>query len=129
MSVGRMTDTVRRVRASVALLCLVGCSGPAAPDAAVCRDVVTRLCTEPLCEPVATSFGVDGGPCEATLLQRSGCHDDGFMFSTPSRAEFLDCRIPLLRQGPSQKIHPACADVAEVFLVCPQVVRFFGGTP
>lgn len=129
MSVGRMTDTVRRVRAALAVVMFTACSGPAAPDVAVCRDLITRLCMEPLCEPVGPTLAVDGGTCEATLLQRTGCADEAFTFSTPTRVEVLDCRVPLLRQGSSQKTHPACMDVAEVFSDCPQLVRFFGGTP
>ena len=135
MSVGQLTDgelgTVPAVRALlVALAVFLGsCSGPDAPDVAVCRDLVTRLCLGPLCEPTTTKLGVDAASCEATLLMRTGCGADSFSFTTPTRAQVLDCRVPLLRQGASQKVRPACADVAEVFTDCPDLVRFFGGTP
>lgn len=110
-------------------LVLLSCSGPAAPDVAICRDVITRVCMAPLCESVPARLAVDAGSCEVTLLARSGCSDEAFTFSMPSRVEVLDCRVPLLRQGAAQKTHPSCADVAEVFTDCPQVVRFLGGTP
>ncbi|MCA2978548.1 MAG: hypothetical protein INH37_09715 [Myxococcaceae bacterium] len=109
--------------------CLAGCVGPEAPDAAVCRDVVTRLCRGPVCAPVTERLGVDAAGCEAALLARTGCASDAFGFSTPSRVQFLDCRVPLLRQGAAQAIRPACSDVEEFFVDCPEVVRFFGGAP
>ncbi|MBL8919529.1 MAG: hypothetical protein JNJ54_11750 [Myxococcaceae bacterium] len=113
----------------VLLLSCLACAGPDAPDVAVCRDLVTRLCLGPLCEPTTTKLGVEAMSCEATLLMRTGCGSDSFSFTTPTRAQVLDCRVPLLRQGASQKVKPACADVAEVFTDCPDLVRFFGGTP
>jgi hypothetical protein len=108
---------------------LLGCAGPEAPDAAVCQDVVTRLCRGPVCESVTGRLSVDAATCQETLLARTGCGRDSFAFETPSRVQFLDCRVPLLRQGASQSVRPSCADVDELFLDCPDVVRFFGGTP
>ena len=42
---------------------------------------------------------------------------------------FARAAVPLLRQGTSQKVKSSCADVAEVFTDCPDLVRFYGGTP
>ncbi|MDP1917501.1 MAG: hypothetical protein Q8L14_14770 [Myxococcales bacterium] len=116
-----------RVLWSVVLV--MGCSGPEAPDAAVCRDIVTRLCLGPVCDVTTQKLGVDAGTCESTLLMRTGCGSDSFSFMSPTRAQVLDCRVPLLRQGTSQKVKSSCADVAEVFTDCPDLVRFYGGTP
>ncbi|MCU0697280.1 MAG: hypothetical protein MUC96_12200 [Myxococcaceae bacterium] len=108
---------------------LVACVGPEAPDAAVCQDVVKRLCLGPICQGVTSRLSVEAMTCEETLLTRTGCGRDSFAFTQPSRVQFLDCRVPLLRQGASQAVKPSCADVDELFLDCPDVVRFFGGTP
>jgi hypothetical protein len=132
MSVGHLTDgaTLRAVRPLLAaLLVLLSCAGPEAPDAAVCRDIITRLCLGPICESATTKLGVDAANCEATLLTKTGCGAETFAFTAPTRAQVLDCRVPLLRQGASQKVKPSCADVAEVFTDCPDLVRFLGGTP
>lgn len=131
MTVGQLTDTVRSVRLGpfVFSLCLFGCVGADAPDAAVCRDVVTRLCKGPVCEGVTQRLAVDAMTCEQTLLTRTGCASDSFAFTMPTRVQFLDCRVPLLRQGSSQATKASCPDVEEVFLDCPEVVRFLGGTP
>lgn len=132
MTVGHLTDaeraTVLCVRFLPVVLALLSCAGPEAPDVAVCRDIITRLCVGPICEPVTTRLGVDATNCEATLLMKSGCGNESFAFTSPTRAEVLDCRVPLLRQGSSQKVKVSCADVAEVFTDCPDLVRFLGGT-
>lgn len=117
-----------RVLSCLSLLVL-SCAGPEAPDVAVCRDLVTRLCLGPVCEVTTTKLGVDAMGCETTLLAKTGCGMDSFAFTSPTRAQVLDCRVPLLRQGASQKVKPSCADVAEVFADCPDLVRFLGGTP
>lgn len=135
MTVGQLTDgelgTVALVRVLPLLVAvlLASCAGPDAPDVAICRDLVTRLCLGPVCEATTTKLGVDASNCEATLTMRTGCGSDSFSFTTPTRAQVLDCRVPLLRQGASQKVRPSCADVAEVFTDCPDLVRFLGGTP
>lgn len=113
----------------VLLVSLLGCTGPEAPDAALCRDVVLRLCQGPVCEAATQKLALDGGACEATLLARTGCGSDTFAFTSPTRAQVLDCRVPLVRQGISQQVKSACADVAETLSDCPELVRFFGGTP
>lgn len=133
MTVGHLTDaeraTVRGVRAlSVVAFLMLSCAGPEAPDVAVCRDIITRLCLGPICEGVTTTLGVDATNCEATLLMKSGCGNESFAFTSPTRAEVLDCRVQLLRQGSSQKVKVSCADVAEVFTDCPDLVRFLGGS-
>lgn len=131
MTVGHLTDaergTVARVRALPVVFVLLSCAGPEAPDVAVCRDIITRVCLGPICESVTTQLGVDATNCEATLLMKSGCGNESFAFTSPTRAQVLDCRVPLLRQGSSQKVKPSCADVAEVFTDCPDLVRFLGG--
>ena len=49
--------------------------------------------------------------------------------TSPSRARVLECRLPLVRAGETIDVHPACDDVDETVRVCPDVVRFLGGTP
>lgn len=106
---------------------LVSCAGPEAPDAALCRDVVTRLCLAPVCDVTNEKLSLMAAtPCEATLLMRTGCGDEAFVFTTPSRAQVLECRVPLLRQGASQRAKPSCADVAEMLFDCPDLARFLG---
>ncbi len=116
---------VRSILAAVLLLS--GCEGPEAPDAAVCRDVITRLCLGPVCGVVEAQLRVDAMTCEATLTARTGCGSDAFGFAAPSRAQFLDCRVPLLRQGSSTRVKSSCDDVAQAFTACPELVTFFGG--
>jgi hypothetical protein len=116
---------VRSVLAAVVLL--LGCDGPEAPDAALCRDVITRLCLGPVCGVVETQLRVDATSCEATLTARSGCGSDAFGFAAPTRAQFLDCRVPLLRLGSSTQVKASCDDVAQAFTACPELVTFFGG--
>lgn len=111
------------------LLFVSSCVGPEAPDVALCRDVVTRLCLGPVCEAVTERLGVSPERCEPTLLQRTGCGADSFAFTAPSRARVLECRVPLLRLGASQAVKPACQDVADFLADCPDVAAFFGGRP
>ncbi|MHB8873032.1 MAG: hypothetical protein ACYC8T_05040 [Myxococcaceae bacterium] len=105
---------------------LVGCAGPAAPDAALCQDVIHRLCLEPRCEAVETTFAA-GANCEQTLLDASGCGAEDFAFSTPSRARVLECRLPLLRNGAAPGQPPACDDVDETLELCDDLVRLLKG--
>jgi hypothetical protein len=106
----------------------VACGGPAASDAAICRDVIVRLCDEPRCAEVDSALN-PGSDCQQALTQRSGCGDDAFTFSLPTRARFLECRVPLLRQNARAAVSPGCDNVQEAFTNCPDLVRFFGGTP
>jgi hypothetical protein len=120
---------VRVGRLLAAVVCAaVGCSGPPASDAELCRDVIHRLCQPPRCSDVDMKLGLAAGAdCEAVLLQRTGCGDDAF--ALPNRANFLSCRLPLIRAGDNVETHPDCLDVDEVFRNCPSMVTFIGGTP
>lgn len=107
-----------------------GCTGPEAPDAVLCRDVVTRLCLGPVCASAASALSVTADDCEATLLSRTGCGVDSFSFSTPDRARFLECRRPLVRASDSTYVKAPCPDVDELFATCPDVTTFLkGGQP
>lgn len=110
------------------VLLAAGCVGPEAPDPALCRDLVTRLCLVPRCGQVDSQLAV-GDDCEATLLARTGCGSEDFTFGEPSRARVLECRVPLIRVSTSHAVQPGCDNVAEVFANCPDLVRFLGGTP
>ena len=109
---------------AAALLC--ACSGPPAPDAALCEDVVNRLCLARTCPGVNEALA-PGDDCRATLLERTGCGAEAFTFSTPSRERILECREPLVRRGTSPGLAPTCNEVAEVVLDCADVVQFLGG--
>jgi hypothetical protein len=109
------------------LALVFACSGPAAPDAALCQDVVTRMCLARTCAGVNEQLGLGNNDCQATLLERTGCGADEFAFSTPSRERILSCRLPLVRKSTDPGKAPACADVAEVVSSCPDVIDFLGG--
>lgn len=111
---------------AVALLC--ACSGPDAPDAAVCEDVIIRLCYAQACPGVEEALQ-PGSNCRATLLERTGCGADTFTFSEPSRERVLTCREPLVRRGTSPEMAPTCEEVTEVRRNCPDVIQFLGGRP
>jgi hypothetical protein len=108
----------------------LSCNGPDASDVAVCRDYVHRICLPTLCDavvPLVTSADT----CETQLLQKSGCDNDNFKFTDPDRADFLNCRLSVVRAGDNVSQHPNCDDVAESFDRCPNVVSMFnpdGGT-
>lgn len=114
--------------AFLVLSLLAACSGPPAPDAVLCRDLVHRVCQPPLCAVVATQLA-PGDACESTLLARTGCGSDDFAFTTPSRAHFLECRAPLVRLSNSADVPPGCDNVAEALSSCPDLVTFLKGTP
>lgn len=119
------------VIARIVLPCLVaaalaGCTGPAAPDAAICQDVIHRLCLSPRCPSVDAALGV-GDSCESTLLSRTGCGSDSFMFTSPPRDTVLQCRVLLLRQGNAPEQHPSCDDVQDFLNECGDVVAFLKG--
>ncbi len=111
---------------AVALLC--GCSGPPAPDAALCEDVITRLCLARSC-PGLNEALAPGEDCRASLLERSGCGGEAFTFGEPSRERILTCREPLVRRSTSPERAPTCEEVAEVQKDCPDVVQFLRGQP
>ncbi len=101
------------------------CLGPDAPDAAICRDAIARVCTPPLCSSVATTLQVSSA-CEATLLTRTQCDRDTFSFQSPSREVFLQCRSLLLREGSSTGSAVSCVDIQNAFSSCPALPRFLG---
>jgi hypothetical protein len=112
-------------------LIALACNGPDASDVAICRDYVHRVCEPDLCDavvPLVTSADT----CETQMLKKSGCDNDNFAFTTnPTRADFLNCRLPIIRAGDNISQHPNCDDVSESFELCPQVVAMFnpdGGT-
>ena len=113
-------------RLALLLPLLSACAGPAAEDAAVCQDLVTRLCLQP-CAAVTQTLA-PGDACRETLLSRTGCGDAEFAFSTPSRGRFLECRAPLLRLSERVDVAPRCEDVSEVFSNCPDLVSFLKGS-
>jgi hypothetical protein len=113
--------------ANVAFFATLSCVGPSAPDAVVCQDAITRLCGVPLCSAVSTQLGIVDR-CEATLLQRTGCADDAFSFSVPTRTEFLRCRSGLMQSGPQSGNRASCQEIDTFFASCPQVLRFLGAS-
>lgn len=113
----------------VCSLLLLGCMGPPAPDAELCRDVIARVCVPPVCPNAAVRLALPEMDCTVKLQARTGCDSLDFAFTSPSRARVLECRLPLVRAGETIDVHPACDDVDETVRVCPDVVRFLGGTP
>lgn len=120
--------------ASAALVAaLFACQGPPADDAAVCRDVVRRVCAEPLCETMQQRLGI-GRDCISALTTRAGCDEDGFAWgenNRPSRDRVLECRLPLIRSGDSVDNSPSCTDIDEMFDRCNDMERLLtldGGT-
>lgn len=103
---------------------LAACVGPPAPDAAVCQDLIHRLCAAPVCSAVS-ALGVPD--CEAAALARTGCGDDSFAFATPTRDRLLECRAMLLHPGQGPNAHPDCGDVDAMAQSCPDVVQFLEG--
>ncbi len=103
---------------------LLACQGAEAPDAAVCRDVLQRVCLARTCDGVPAQVP-EGDGCEETLRARTGCGDDAFTFGTPSRDRMLDCRAILVREsGIDVGVAPACADAGETFAQCPELGTF-----
>ena len=120
---------MRPLRLILVCASLAGCVGAPAPDAALCRDVIHRLCHEPRCAVVDAAFP-DGNSCEESLITRSGCAAEDFTFTTPSRARVLECRLPLVRAGTGVDQRPGCDDVAECLERCDDLTRFLnGGAP
>ena len=109
------------------LLLLTACVGPEAPDAALCRDVITRICVAPHCSSVDAQLN-PGMDCVATLSMKTGCGSDDFVFAKPTRERFLECRVPLVRLGAERAAAPGCDNVDEMFNNCPDVVAFLRGT-
>ena len=109
----------------VGVAAAAACVGPPAPDGAVCRDMIHRICIPPKCTSTNV-LAVDAG-CEQVLQQRTGCDQDEFEFTTPTRDRVLECRIPLLHAGKETEQHPDCLDVDQMITECPDVTRFLQG--
>lgn len=105
---------------------LLGCSGPPAPDVALCRDVIHRLCIAPMCQVVKDRFASEEN-CEPELLAKTGCESDDFQFVEPSRERFLQCRNILVQSGIEPETAPACGDVEQMLNQCGEMVTFLGG--
>jgi hypothetical protein len=115
--------------ALAAVVLFAGCAGPPASDAALCRDVIHRLCLTPVCDSVTAKLKPTGD-CETTLTARTPCGDESFMLTgTLDRATFLDCRLPLIRTGDGIDQPPDCLNVDEMFTACPAIIQLLGGTP
>ncbi len=103
------------------------CSGPEAPDWALCQDVIVRVCRAPRCEQVSVALSV-GDDCEAVTSARTGCIDEAFLFVEPmTRARFLECRLPLIRGGNDIDHVSSCADIEEAFNRCAILPAFLKG--
>jgi hypothetical protein len=114
----------------LALGLLVGvfaCSGPPAPDAALCQDVIHRMCLARTCEGVNEQLALGSMDCRSTLEARTGCGAEDFAFSEPSRERVLRCRLPLVRQSTDPGKAPTCETVDEVLEDCPDLIGFLGG--
>jgi len=116
-----------RLLALAPLAWVLACSGPEAPDAALCQDVITRMCLARTCTGVNEQLSLGTGDCQATLLEHTGCGAEDYAFSEPSRSRILSCRLPLVRQSLDPGRAPACEDVAQVLQSCPDVINFLGG--
>ncbi|MDY7226816.1 hypothetical protein [Hyalangium rubrum] len=110
------------------LACLLACSGPPAPDAALCQDVISRLCLARTCAGVNEALALGNNDCQPTLLQRSGCGEEAFAFSEPSRERVLDCRLSLVKRSTDPGKAPTCEEVGTVVRDCPDVIDFLGGS-
>ena len=115
-----------RVVKLIGVLVVAGCTGPPAPDVAVCRDYIHRVCIPPVCGDVTPLVPV-GQDCETTFLTNTGCANDTFKFTTPNRNDFINCRAGLLNAGDDPEQPPDCQDVTDSFDNCPAVVRFLQG--
>jgi hypothetical protein len=114
-------------RAALPLLLLSACFGPAAPDADLCVDLLTRLCLSPICPDAARVLAVEASTCVQTLSTRTGCSQASFTFNTPSRQRVLDCRVPLVKTSTLRTANPACEDVSTMLNDCPDLVSFLNG--
>ena len=111
------------------LLALAGaCVGEPAPDVALCRDVAHRLCIAPRCSSVQSLW--PDATCEETMLARTGCASDEFVFTSPTRERWVECRVMLVRSGTNVETKPDCLDVDQFLAECPDVGRFLqSGAP
>ena len=116
-----------RLLALGSLAAMFACSGPPAPDAALCQDVISRVCLARTCTGVNEELDLGNNDCQSMLRQRTGCGEDEFAFSQPTRERVLRCRLPLVRQSTDPGKAPACDDVDEVLEDCPDLMDFLGG--
>ncbi len=113
------------MRGVLLLVLACACQGPPATDAEVCRDVVRRLCNS-RCPVADAKLGLTAdSDCTGQLTTRSGCDSDDFRFE--NRANFLSCRLPLIRTGDHIDQAPSCDDVDDMFRGCPSMAKFYGG--
>ncbi len=116
-----------RLLALGSLAGLLACAGPPAPDAALCQDVITRLCLARSCTGLNEQLALGNNDCQPTLLQRTGCGAEDFAFSAPTRERFLSCRMPLVRRDTDPSKAPTCEEVGTLVSDCPDVIQFLGG--
>jgi hypothetical protein len=109
------------------LVWVFACSGPPAPDAALCQDVISRMCLARTCAGVNEQLALGSMDCQPTLEERTGCGSEDFTFSEPSRERMLRCRLPLVRQSTDPNKAPSCENVDEVLEDCPDLTNFLGG--
>jgi hypothetical protein len=116
-----------RLLALGSLAFLLACSGPPAPDAALCQDVITRMCLARTCPGVGEQLALGNMDCQSTLQERTACGGEDFTFTQLSRERVLRCRLPLVRQSTDPGKAPSCEDVDEVLEDCPDLINFLGG--
>lgn len=109
------------------LACLFACAGPSAPDAALCQDVVSRVCLARSCPGLNEQLSLGNNDCEPTLLSRTGCEAEDFAFTEPGRERVISCRLPLVKRSTDPNRAPTCEEVGELVRDCPDVVDFLGG--
>jgi hypothetical protein len=95
---------------------LGACVGPPAPDAALCEDVVARMCVP--CPELRARLAITSD-CEATLRARTGCDQADFAFEPIGRDRLLQCRRAL-RGGADE----ACAAASRALDGCPDLEAF-----
>jgi hypothetical protein len=115
--------SARERRALLSLL-LVGCLGPPAPDVEVCRDVIRKVCGA--CSQAQQEVDATA-QCADTLLSRTGCRADDFVFTAPDRSQVLACREGLLTGGTAVVSVPPCEDAVNALRGCPELTVFLRG--
>ncbi|MFT3714114.1 MAG: hypothetical protein QM817_41155 [Archangium sp.] len=111
------------------LVVFSSCTGPAAPDDELCRDVIERVCAANMCTAAAAQFMLPAEDCVSTVATRTGCNELTFTFTEPlTRARWLDCRLPLVRESEIRSAAPRCEYVDESVRNCPDLVTFLRGS-
>ena len=88
-----------------------------------------RFCAEPTCPTAQTRLALPTMGCATELEARTGCNMPEFVFTSPTRTQFLSCRLPLVRDDTQRSAHPSCEYVDETIRNCPDLLVFLGGTP